>query len=185
MAQLLIGIFFIASAAVLAFYGTQMARDGWTKVFPTKTSNSELVALRPYVIFTSTILVRPPNLSQPIQVVFYLKNTGQSEAVGSLRDFTYYFSVNPEQREFPYQHSEAVSFSLAPSEQWSTHYSPQFVLSDEKLEALNAGRARLFIYARGKYKDASGRVYNLPFARMYHPSVAGHLAIPPDDILFK
>lgn len=33
MAQLLVGIVLIALAAVLGFYGTQLARDGWMKVF--------------------------------------------------------------------------------------------------------------------------------------------------------
>jgi hypothetical protein len=34
MTQLLVGICLIAIAAALGFYGTQVARDGWAKVFP-------------------------------------------------------------------------------------------------------------------------------------------------------
>jgi hypothetical protein len=109
MMQLLLGIALIALAAVLGFYGTQLAHDGWTKVFTAKTSDASSVVTRPYVIFASTELVLPPDRRQPIRVVFDLKNTGQTETVGSLRDFTYYFSTKPEQREFAYQHSEATS----------------------------------------------------------------------------
>ena len=185
MMQLLIGIVLIAFAAVLAFYGSQLARDGWTKVFAAKASEASSVVTRPYVVFASTELVLPPDRSQPIQVVFDLKNTGQGEAVGTLRDFTYYFSTNPEQREFAYQHTKATSFSLAPTEQWRGHFLPPFILSSQKLEALNSGSARLFIYARGEYRDANGKLYNLPFARTYHPSVAGHLAMPLGDVVFK
>ena len=185
MTQLLIGIALIALAAILGFYGTQLARDGWTKVFTSATAKASSVAERPYLIFASTELVLPSDRRQPIQVVFDLKNTGQGEAVGSLREFTYYFSTHAEQREFAYQHSEGSSFSLAPSEQWRGHFLPPFVLTKEKLEALNSGSARLFVYARGEYRDASGKVFSLSFARVYHPSVAGHLSIPPDDVVFK
>ncbi|HET9522827.1 MAG TPA: hypothetical protein VFO90_01265 [Terrimicrobiaceae bacterium] len=55
----------------------------------------------------------------------------------------------------------------------------------ERLEALNAGKARLFVYAKGEYRDVAGKTYQLPFARMYHPAVAGNLAICPDNIVFK
>lgn len=185
MTQLLTGIAIIALAAALGFYGTQLAGEGWTKVFTQKPSEAGSVVMRPYVIFASTELVLPPDRNRPIQVTFDLKNTGQSEAGGSLRDFTYYFSTNPEQREFAYQHSKATIFSLAPSEQWRGHFLPPFVLSAEELKALDVGRARLFVYARGEYRDASGRTYSLPFARIYHPSVVGRLAMPPDDVIFK
>ncbi len=185
MMQLVIGIVLLALAAILGFYGTQLARDGWTKVFPVPTNETLAVVTRPYVIVATTQLVLPTDRTRPIQVVFDLKNTGQSEAVGSLKDFTYYFSTHPEQREFAYQHSQATSFSLAPSEQWRGQFLPSFVLSAEKLEALNSGVARLFVYARGEYRDAGGKVYSLPFSRVYHPLVAGLLAMPPDDVVFK
>ena len=181
VSKLLIGITLIALAAVLAFYGTQLARDGWTKVFASTTA----AATRPYVVFATTELTLPVDSSKTIQVLFDLKNTGQVEAAGSLRDFTYYFSTNPSQREFAYQSSEAVSFSLSPAEQWRGHFFPPFVLTAEKLAALTSGTARLFVYAKGEYRDPAGKMYGLPFARVYHPSVAGHLAMPPDNVVFK
>src|SRR6185295_3572912 len=151
MTQLLSGLTLIAIAAVLGFYGTQLAREGWTRMFSPPPAIIGSIATRPYVIVASTELIMPSDRSKPIQVTFDLKNTGQSDAAGSLRDFTYYFSTQPEQREFAYQHSEPISFSLAPSEQWRGHFLPPFVLSPEKLEALNAGTARLFVYAKGEY----------------------------------
>src|SRR5207245_10118356 len=111
--------------------------------------------------------------------------TVSTEALGSLTDFTYYFSTDAAQPDSAYQHSEPITFSLAPGEQWRGHFLPSFVLSDEKLGALDAGRARLFVYARGEYRDRAGRVFPFPFARMYHPVVAGKLAICPSDIVFR
>jgi hypothetical protein len=183
MPQFIFGLLLIAFAAIIGFYGTQLAREGWTKMFSPPAA--EATAMRPYVVVVSTELVIPADHTNPVQVVFDLKNTGQTEAVGSMRDFTYYFSVDTTRREFPYQHSEAITFSLAPGEQWRGHFLPPFVLSDEKLQALDAGDARLFVYARGEYRDPAGRVFPFPFARMYHPIVAGKLAICPSGIEFK
>ena len=183
MPQFIFGLLLIAFAAIVAFYGTQLARDGWTKMF--SPPSVEAAAARPYVIVASTELLIPPDHTKPVQVVFDVKNTGQMEALGSIRDFTYYFSTDAAQREFAYQHSEPITFSLAPGEQWRGHFLPSFVLSDEKLGALDAGRARLFVYARGEYRDRAGRVFQFPFARMYHPVVAGKLAICPSDIVFR
>jgi len=185
MTQFVFGLVLIAFAAVVGFYGTQLAREGWTKIFSPPSAGIGSSATRPYVSFASTQLEVPSDRNKPIQVTFDLKNSGQSEAIGSLRDFTYYFSTQPKQREFAYQHSEPIAFTLAPSEQWRGYFFPSFVLSAEKLEALNAGTARLFVYAKGEYRDAAGNSYQLPFARMYHPSVAGNLVMCPDDIVFK
>ena len=185
MSQLLLGFTLIAIAAVLGWYGAQVARDAWSKLSSPPTSKIETTATRPYVILTSTELVMPSDAAKPIQALFDLKNTGQTNAVGSFTDFTYYFSTQPEQHEFSFQHCEPVPFSLAPSEQWRGYFSPPFVLSPEKLEALNAGKARLFFYAKGEYRDDDGKTYQFPFARMYHPAVKGHLAVCPDNIIFK
>ena len=32
-------------------------------------------------------------------------------------------------------------------------------------------------FSKGEYRDAAGKTYRLPFARMYQPAVAGNLAI--------
>ena len=185
MQQLVTGISLIAIAAVLAFYGTQLARDGWAKLSSPPTTAIETAATRPYVIVANTELVTPAEPTKPVQIRFALKNTGQTHATGSFTDFTYYFSTQPDQREFAYQSSDAVSFSLAPSEQWSGYFLPSFVLSPEKLQALNEGKARLFFYARGEYRDANGKTYKLPFAQMYHSEVAGRLAVCPTNVVFR
>ena len=185
MTQLVCGLVLIAFAAVMGFYGTQLAREGWSKIFAPPIAGISSTATRPYVVFASAQLVVPSDRDRPIQVTFDLKNNGQSEAVGSFKDFTYYFSTHPEQREFSYQHSEPVTFSLAPAEQWRGYFLPSFVLSAVKIAALNSGTARLFVYAKGEYRDVAGNSHQLPFRRMYHPTVDGNLAICPDDIVFK
>jgi len=184
MTQLLFGVFLIAVAAVLGFYGQQLARDGWTRVFVSPSAPAT-AQQRPYVVLAEAQLILPSDRSQPIQVTFDLKNTGQTEAIGSMRDFTYYFSVDPWQREFGFQESQRVGFRLAPNEQWHGYFLPTFVLSEDKLKALNSGEARLFVYARGEYRDSAGNSFEILFSRMYHQVVRGMLAIVPDDIVFK
>ena len=110
MTQLLIGLLIIALAGILGFYGTQLARGGWTEVFPPPPA-IESTATRSYVIVASTNLLIPAEPDKPIQITFDLRNTGQTHASGSFRDFTYYFSTLPEKKEFAYQHSDAISFS--------------------------------------------------------------------------
>jgi hypothetical protein len=184
MTQLVFGVVLIALAAVLGFYGTQLARDGWTRVFM-PPSTPAAAQQRPYVVFAEAQLILPSDRSQPIQVTFDLKNIGQTEAIGSMRDFTYNFSVDPRQKEFGFHESQRVSFRLAPNEQWRGYFLPTFVLSEDKLKALNSGEARLFVYAKGEYRDSAGIMFEMPFSRMYHQAVRGMLAIVPDDIVFK
>ena len=44
MAQLVIGLILIVAAAVMAFYGQQIARDGWAIMYPPSTSSAETQA---------------------------------------------------------------------------------------------------------------------------------------------
>jgi hypothetical protein len=58
-------------------------------------------------------------------------------------------------------------------------------LTPDKLDALKSGKARLFFYARAEYRDATGKVYPLPFAEMYDPMFPGNLIAPPKNIVFE
>jgi hypothetical protein len=184
MQLLVTGILLIAFASVLGFYGTQLAREGWSRLASPPASAVESIAVRPYVIVANSELVTSTDPTKSIQIRFSLKNTGQTLASGSFNDFTYYFSTNEEQREFPYQPSKPLVFSLAPSEEWTGYFLPSFSLSPEKLQFLDEGKARLFFYARGEYHDANGNTYKLPFAQMYNPDVPGRLVISPSTIQF-
>ena len=184
MQQLVIGILLIAFASVLGFYGTQLAREGWSNLASPPSSAVESIATRPYVIVANSELVTSADPTKPIQIRFSLKNTGQTSATGSFKDFTYYFSTNNEQEEFPYQPSNPIFFSLAPSEEWTGYFFPSFSLTPDKLQSLDEGEARLFLYARGEYHDVKGSSYKLPFAQMYNPDVPGRLVISPSAIRF-
>ena len=85
MTQFVLGLLLIAFAAVVGFYGTQLAREGWAKISSPPAAGIGNLATRPYVFFASTQLVMPSDRNKPIQVTFDLKNSGQSEAVGSCR----------------------------------------------------------------------------------------------------
>ena len=185
MTLILYGCLMLALAALLAFYGTQVAREGWNSLQAKSEPKPETPAGRPYVIFETNGLQIPTELDKPVTVRFTVKNTGQSEVAGFLKDFTYLFSVNPEQKEFKFGEAGTQSFSLAPSEIWNGFFFTGFIMKPEKLAALNSGSARLFFFARGEYKNATGKAYPLTFARMYHPAMPGNLAICPDDVTFK
>ena len=179
--QLVIGILIIAAAAAIGFYGTQVAREGWAQVHPPKPS----ATARPYVIFAASRLHLPTDAADPVRVNYEIKNTGQVQGEGVLKDFTYTLSVDPKQREFAYQHAEPMRFKLAPGESLEGHFTPTFTMTPEKLQALNHGTARLFFFMRGEYRDDAGTVYPLSFAAIYNPTISGLLAIPPDDVTVK
>ena len=58
-------------------------------------------------------------------------------------------------------------------------------LTPEKINAIEDGRARLFFFARGEYKDSLGRVYPWPFCRMYDKDMPGNLIMCPDQMTIK
>jgi hypothetical protein len=117
-------------------------------------------------------------------VDFILRNSGDIEATGNLSDVTYYFSLNPSQNSFAYQHSEPVNFTVAPDAEFNGQMRFEFDLTNEKLAALTDGRARLFFFARGEYKDTLERTYPLPFCRLYDKDIVGNLIFCPDKIRF-
>ncbi len=184
MTQLIAGLALIALAAILGFYGAQLARTGLTEISGESTQVADATS-RPYVFVQNARLEIPHEPSVPVRVSFDLRNTGTMAVSGFFKDFTYYFSTDPEQRAFLYGDAAESMFSLAPSELQGAYFFPSFVMSSEKLAALNAGAARLFFYAKGQYEDDQGNTYDLPFAQMYHPAVNGNLVICPDDISFK
>jgi len=140
---------------------------------------------RPYVFFKMTKLLNPLAVGEKPTVEFILANSGKREAIGFIRDITYFFDIDPLEESYEYQNSEPLSFSLAPTEEWNGQMRLSFVLSKQKINAIEDGRARLFFFARGEYKDSLGRVYPLPFCRTYDKDMSSNLIMCPDQMTIK
>ena len=140
---------------------------------------------RPYVFFKMTKLLKPLAVGEKPTVEFILANSGQMEAIGFIRDISYFFDVDPVEQSFEYQNNEPVSFSLAPTAEWNGQLRLSFVLTKEKIKVIADGGARLFFFARGEYKDSLGRVYALPFCRMYDKGMLGNLIMCPDQMAIR
>jgi len=139
------------------------------------------------VLFVENRLVLPSQGRGPVAVSFGLMNTGNADAVVRIWDRTYFFSVHPEQTVFSYQSSppEEVRVPAIPNAIVRGEMRYGFEITPEKLEALKAGKARLFFFARGQYSDGSGEAHPLLFSGMYDATFAGNLVAVPTGIVFK
>ncbi len=140
---------------------------------------------RPYVIFKMTRLSEPLTIGKKTTVEFIIANSGQMIANGLFSDVTYYFDVDPPEQSYKYQKSDPINFSLSPTEEWNGQIRFSFVLTKEKITAITSGRAHLYFFAKGEYKDSLGRSYPLPFCRMYDQDMPGNLIYCSDQIIIK
>ena len=143
------------------------------------------VGNRPYVFISETALMEPLIVGDKPVFMFALTNSGQTEAIGRVEDVTFFFSVNPGQRSFDYRSSKPVNFHLVPTEKWSGQIRVEFVLTQEKIKALDARKARLFFYGRIRYGKSAVGNHVLPFCFVYDPEVPLRLARCDDDIEIK
>lgn len=139
------------------------------------------------VLFANKKLIFPTNEGDPVRITFGLINVGDADATVTLKDQTYYFSIDPTQTIFKFQSfpADEILVSAIPNAIWQAEMRFNFQMTPEKLKALKIGKARLFFYARGEYRDATGETYVLPFAEMYDPTFPGNLISPPKDIIFE
>lgn len=114
-----------------------------------------------------------------IQLVF--QNNGQSEAQIRIWNNTYRFVAEPPfDKGLRFLPSETLNFSLAPNAEVRGRLISTFIPTEGHIEDLINGKARLYFFARGEYKDETGRAYPLPFCRMWNKSVDGNLVFCPD-----
>ncbi len=150
-------------------------------------STTTAVAQRPRVLFVETRLILPTKEGDPVRLAFGLMNTGNADAIFRIWDRTYLFSVDLTASTFAYQPAPAqeITVSAIPNAIWRAELRFDFRLTKVTLDALNNGKARLFFYARGEYRDAAGTTYPLPLAEMYDATFPGNLIAPPKGITFK
>lgn len=139
------------------------------------------------VLFVDKKRILPEKEDDPVRISFGLVNTGNTDATVTLKDRTFYFSIDPAQTVFKFQSSPAIEIpvSAIPNAIWRAEMRFDFRVTPEKIDALKSGKARLFFYAHGKYRDETGETYSLPFKEMYDPMFPGNLIAPPEDIIFE
>jgi hypothetical protein len=180
-------IFYLIPFAIfaLAFYCVHQ----WVRFLeksPTTAIESEGASKRARVFYVENKLILPEKEGEPLRVAFGVMNRGDADATLTLKDHTFFYTVDPTQTVFKYQPHAPVEMPIPaiPNAKWDAELRFDFKLTPEKLDALRTGKARLFFYARGEYRDESG-VYPLPFAEMYDAMFPRHLIAPPPNIVFE
>jgi hypothetical protein len=140
---------------------------------------------RPYVFFKLAALKNPLADGEKPVVQIVLANSGQTEAHGKIWDNTFFYEIPPFKSTFNYQPREPINFSLAPGAEMGGELRYDFIMTKEKLEALQSGKARLYFFSRGEYQGEDGTVYPLPFCRMYDKGIAGNLIVCADDVIIR
>jgi hypothetical protein len=115
-----------------------------------------------------------------------LTNSGPVAAVCHFRDMTFFFNLAPFMTVLEYQHtSKPVTYNLSPTSRVYIHPHFPFPATKERLDAITEGRARLYFYGRGEYRDDLGRTFPLLFCFIYSENVPGKLGLCSDEIIVK
>ena len=140
---------------------------------------------RPYVFFKVTALKKPLTIGEKPVIQYVLSNSGLMEAHIKFWDNTYYFDTQPFKNAFKYTPYQSSSADLAPTAEVNGELRYDFLVTKEKLEALQSGKAQLYFFSRGEYRGEDGTVYPFQFCRMYDKEMSGNLILCPDDILIE
>jgi len=141
---------------------------------------------RPHVLIKDIKLQFPERTEEPVVVKFTFVNVGNSDAVVKMWNKTLIYDVTLSSSRFPYQLNEALEFPVEAIEGTGNHAAMRFyglTFTTETKKALDSKKARLFIFTRCEYRDDTGKVYPLPFARMYDPDLPGNLIFCPNHIV--
>jgi hypothetical protein len=163
---------------VLSFFAW-LQNDLWKK-----DAEAAKPVARPRILFANSRLVFPANESDPLRIALSLTNHGNTDGTVTIKDQTYSFTTHSSQKSFKYATSPAQEIRVAaiPNAIYEGELRFDFRLTPEKLSALNSGKARLFFFARGEYRDESNKTYPLPFSAMYDPHISGNLIDKCSDI---
>jgi hypothetical protein len=136
--------------------------------------------------FVENHLLNPTALDVPLRVAFSVMNTGDLDAIFRMWDQSYFYTVDPSKTVFHCQESppEELRVPAVPNTVWRGEFRFSIRLSNEKIYALDHGKARLFFYARGEYFDKCGIKKPLPFKAMYDRTFPGNLIAPSNNVRF-
>src|SRR5207245_494315 len=114
-----------------------------------------------------------------------LVNTSDVPGEGRFSDVTWRIVPAPfnNQLEYAYQ-GLGMEFDLAAHQTRAVHFDITYQFAKDDVDALNDGRAFLYLYAKGEYWDAnnSDSKRPLPFCLVYNKDVPGFLAVCPKGI---
>lgn len=139
---------------------------------------------RPYVFVHKEELTKPLTSGEPVTIRVGYENTGPGEITLTTRNSTACFIVDGS-RSFkyaPYDPTALVSIAIPPKHRSEVILKFPLQLTDADVKAVLDGRAKLYFFARGEYKDESGRKYPLDFRRIYNPELPGSLGVCEDSI---
>ena len=149
-------------------------------------SNSEQSGPKLQVLFVETRLILPQHPGDQLRVELGLMNRGTTEANVTLYDRTYYLSATPTQRQFKYLSTspESILIPPIPNAIWRLEMRFDVNWTSLHIAALNAGKVRLFVFARGHVNGPRENSTPLPFSGMYDPHIQGNLISCPRDVTF-
>lgn len=124
---------------------------------------------------------------EPSRVEFSLVNYGDMEATVTVGDLTFVITTDINQKVFQYQKGVSETITLPPNPNLKFEGQLRFDLkmTQAKLDAINKGEARLFVAARSKCIDKSGRESRLVFSGMYDSLFARHIKSLPAGVIFE
>ena len=142
---------------------------------------------RAHVLLVEARLILPTKDGDLTRITFGLINRGNSDATFISKDRTYMLTDNPEEKVFKYLPAAPEEIPVPAIADAITLGDMRFKMpmSPEILAALNTGKARLFFFAHGEYREADGRVYPHPFSAMYDLLSVTKLIACPNDVTFK
>jgi len=134
---------------------------------------------RPQVFLKTAKLSEPLTANKEPSLQFTITNVGSVAAVGVFRDITRFLDEYPFSGVLSYSRGgPTFRFVLAPTADNKILLKFRS-LTQEKIKTLHDGRARLYFFGEGEYKDIFGRSYPLSFCYMYDKDVDGNVIICP------
>jgi hypothetical protein len=139
---------------------------------------------RPYVFTHENVITKPLTGGESTTIRIMFENTGPGEVTVTMKNSTACFVVDGRRalKYAPYDPAATISFIIPPKHRGEGILRFPGQLTDADIRGLHEGRAKLYFFARGEYRDESGRKYPLDFRRKYDPEMPGLLAVCEDSI---
>ncbi len=169
-------------AAAVFFVGAAISAY-WYYVVKPASQEVGISSERPNVFYKIAAMAEPLSPGKDPVVAFTFANSGPVEAQLTIRDFTSYFEGTERRGSRPkFLVTEPTTFTLSPTAQYDGRMtSPGLYLTADNIKDIREGRANLYFFAKGEYKDEVGRTWPLPFCRKYAEDFPGKLILCPND----
>ena len=194
-------LFFVALGFAFHYYGKDGTRSLWwgviagvfaligigffVQAYVLEPKTPAPIVLLPNIVFGDSILREPLVAGKKPWVDIVIINTSDVPAEGRFTDVTWRIVPAPfnNQLEYAYQ-GLSMDFDLAAHQTRGVHFDITYQFAKDDVDALNDGRAFLYLYAKGEYWAANNPDSKrpLPFCFVYNKDVPGFLAVCPKGI---